>query len=101
MEKEYILIEVAVPNSQYPMENFWYGFWIEFTGKEKDFKIIKPELIKKCYSYMIEEGNKRNCNGFYKVEQITKDETFNDALNNKVFKASVGIKWHEQPNPST
>ena len=96
---EYKLIEHYLPNAEMPMDNWWYGYWIEFIGTKKEFEKHEAELMLQCYQKIIELSKDRAL-GFVSVEQITKKDMVKDALNNQVFKATVGIKWHEKPKPN-
>ncbi len=94
MKKDYTLTEY-VP-SLYEMPSPWQGFWIKFEGEKEDFEKIKPALIKKCYSHMVEVYTLGKASGITNVEIIHKQENREDALNNKIFIATVGIKWCQQ-----
>lgn len=92
---KYKITEHYIPQSDMPMNPWWYGFYSEYRGDKKMFDKIGPLLLKRCYEVMLEESAKRGAIGFHSVDQITKKKDTLDELDIKYFIATVGIKWHE------
>lgn len=93
MKKDYVLTDHVPTLGELPLP--MYGFWMKFEGKKVDFEKIKPALIKKCYSRMVEQYTSLKASGITEVEIIHKQENRKDALNNETFVATVGIKWRQ------